>query len=60
MEYVFAAWNVSYYIAYPVFYILNIVFSVLTIVTAPLLYLGHFSLYVCWQALRILEKFEAS
>ena len=60
MEYMFAAWTVCYYIAYPVFYILNLVFSVLAIITAPLLYLGNFSLYACWQALRVLEKFEAS
>ena len=60
MEYMVAAWTVSYYIAYPVFYILNLVFSVLAIITAPLRYLGHFSLCVCWEALRVLEKFEAS
>ena len=58
MDYSPASWTVAYYIAYPIFYILNLILFVLALITAPLLHLGHYCLYACWHALRVLGKFE--
>lgn len=60
MDYLSAAWTAVFFIAYPIFYILNFILFVLSIIIAPLLHLGHYCLYACWYALRVLGKFEAS
>lgn len=56
MDYLSVAWA----IASPGFYVLNFILFVLAMITAPLLHLGHYSLYACWYVLRVLGKFEAS
>ncbi|KAF6223482.1 hypothetical protein HO133_000325 [Letharia lupina] len=58
MDYLFAAWTVIYFIAYPIFYILKFILFLSAIITAPLLHLGHYCLYACWYVLRVLGKFE--
>lgn len=58
MDYLSAAWTAVYYVAYPIFYILSLILSVLTMITAPLSHLGHYCLYACWYALCALAKFE--
>lgn len=60
MDYLSAALTAVYYIAYPIFYIINFILFVLAMITAPLLHLGHYCLYACWYTLRALGKFEAS
>lgn len=54
MDYLSVAWA----IASPGFYVLNFILFVLAMITAPLLHLGHYSLYACWYVLRVLGKFE--
>lgn len=58
MDSLSATWTVVYYLAYPFFYILNLILFVLGVITAPLLHLGHYCLYACWYALHALGKFE--
>ena len=55
-----AARTAIYYIAHPIFHLLNLILFVLAVITAPLLHLGNFSLYACWYAFHVLGKFEAS
>ncbi|KAK4697024.1 hypothetical protein P7C71_g982, partial [Lecanoromycetidae sp. Uapishka_2] len=58
MDYLSLILNALYYIAYPVLYILHLIFTILAIITAPLLHLGHYALYACSYPIRILGKFE--
>lgn len=53
------AGTIIYYIAYPIFYILNLIVYLLAIISAPLFHLGHyFVYYTCWYPIHILAKFE--
>lgn len=58
MDYLSNAWNVIYYIAYPVIYVLSLVLYILAIVTAPLQYLIQYLAYACWYPVKIVAKFE--
>lgn len=64
MDCLSAAWTVVSYIAFPVFYILNLILNfilfLLATIAAPLLHLSHYTLHTCWSAFRFLSKFEAS
>lgn len=55
-----AARTATYYIAHPIFHLLNFILFVLAVITAPLLHLGNFCLSACWYAFHVLGKFEAS
>ncbi len=58
MDYLSATLTVLYYFAYPIFFILQVILSILAIITAPLLHLGHYFLYACYYPIHILGKFE--
>ena len=58
MDYLSAAWTAVYYVAYPIFCVLDLILSVLAMIIAPLSHLGHYCLYACWYALCTLAKFE--
>ena len=58
MDYLSTAWNLLGYISLPVVYILNLIFSILNIVTAPLQHLVQYTAYACWYPISLLAKFE--
>lgn len=58
MDYLFTIWTGVFYVAYPVFYILFLILNVLSIITAPLLHLGHYILSGCLYPIHIFAKFE--
>ena len=58
MDYRSNALTVLYYIVYPIVFILTLLLYILGIITAPLLYLGHYFLYALWYPVHILGKFE--
>ncbi|KAK3169451.1 hypothetical protein OEA41_008834 [Lepraria neglecta] len=58
MDYLSVALTVLYYIAYPIFFVLSLLLSILAIVTAPLLYLGYYFLCGLWYPIHFLGKFE--
>ena len=60
MDHLSNALTILYYIVYPIVFILTLLLYVLRIITAPLLYLGHYLLYTFWYPLHILGKFEVS
>ena len=55
-----AARTAIYYIAHPIFRLLNFILFVFAVITAPILHLGNFCLYTCRYAFHVLGKFEAS
>ena len=60
MDHLSNALTILYYIVYPIVFILTLLLYILRIVTAPLLYLGHYFLYALWYPVHILGKFEVS
>lgn len=58
MDYLSTAWTGVSYIVYPIFYILFLILNVLSIITAPLVHLGHYVLSGCLYPIHILAKFE--
>lgn len=58
MDYLSTTWTGVYYAVYPIFYILFLILDVLSIITAPLLHLGHYILSGCLYPIHILAKFE--
>ena len=60
MDYLSVTLTVLYYIAYPIFFVLSLLFSILAVVTAPLLHLGYYFLYGLWYPIYLLGKFEVA
>ncbi|KAL9640177.1 MAG: hypothetical protein Q9164_000445 [Protoblastenia rupestris] len=58
MSYLVAALTVLYYLTYPIFYVLHIIISILQVIIAPILHLGHYFVYACWYPFHVLGKFE--
>ena len=60
MDHLSVALTVLYYIVYPIFYLLGLLLSILAIITAPLLHLGHYLLYALSYPIHFLGKFEVA
>ena len=60
MDYLSIALSGIYFIVYPVFFVLFLLLQVLGVIAAPLLHLGHYTLYALWYPIHILGKFEVN
>ena len=58
MGYLSIALTAVYYITYPIIYALSTILSILLVITAPIVHLGHYILYAFWYPIHILGKFE--
>lgn len=51
---------ILYWVAFPIYYVLTALLSILLLILSPLLHLAHYFAYACWYPISLIPNFEVS